>query len=349
MRILFVSQFTDFVGGGEHSLLDLMRHLPAPYTPMLVTPETGELSHRASAAGISCHHLPLPKVGVATFAALRRWRAWLKAERPALIHANSSRAAVYAALAARGNGIPVLFHCRVALRDPLMDMLLHTLCERIICNSHAVAARFPAGSAKVQVIHNGLELPQGERSSHEKRMLFLGRFDDVKQPHIALEVFEALAKAFPGWQLDLAGGDGDDARYTASVLAQLDASPCAGRIHRHGHVSMPGTLLSHAGILLLPSRHEAFGRVLVEAMAYGVPIVAFRVGGVPEVVEDGVQGMLVPPEDVEAMAKACGQLMQDEALRTRMGEAGRRRAGMFTIAVHAKKVAALYEEVLRHG
>ena len=346
MKIVFISQFSELVGGGEHSLLDLMRHLPAPHSPELIVPEEGELSRRAEDAGIACHQLPLPKVGLATPAAFWRWRKWLIAERPALVHANSSRAALYAALAARGTGIPVLFHCRVAQRDPLMDMLLHILCDRIICNSHAVAARFPASSGKVQVIHNGLELPQGALSNHENRMLFLGRFDDVKQPHIALEVFEELADAFPDWQLDLAGGDGSDAAYMQRLERKIGESRYADRIQRHGHVNEPGALLSHAGILLLPSRHEAFGRVLVEAMAYGVPIVAFRVGGVPEVVEDGVQGTLVQPEDIQAMAKACQQLMQDEALRTRMGEAGNQRAGMFSIEAHARKVAALYETVL---
>jgi len=79
-------------------------------------------------------------------------------------------------------------------------------------------------------------------------------------------------------------------------------------------------------VLLLPSPAETFGRVLIEAMACGVPIVASGGGGVPDIIRDGETGLLVPPAEVEPLARAIVELNRDPARAARMGEAGRRRA-----------------------
>jgi glycosyltransferase involved in cell wall biosynthesis len=84
----------------------------------------------------------------------------------------------------------------------------------------------------------------------------------------------------------------------------------------------------HAAVAVLPSRTEAesFGMVLIEAMACGTPVIGSRVGGVPFVVRDGVDGLLVPPADATALAQACTRLLTDERLARSMGDAGREAA-----------------------
>jgi phosphatidylinositol alpha-mannosyltransferase len=90
---------------------------------------------------------------------------------------------------------------------------------------------------------------------------------------------------------------------------------------------------------------ESFGIVLLEAMAAGVPVVATDIPGYNEVVEDGVQGFLVPPEDPEALAEALLRLLRDPALRARMSAAGRQRARQYDWDEIARRVVEFYEEV----
>jgi glycosyltransferase involved in cell wall biosynthesis len=121
------------------------------------------------------------------------------------------------------------------------------------------------------------------------------------------------------------------------------------QVHFLGHVEH-GKLPAHyakADLLVLPSRMESFGLVLVEAMACGLPVVATRVGGIPEVVEDGVTGLLVPPNDPEALAEGINSLLEDPDRMKAMGARGRERAKEhFTWDTVAKRLVSLYTEVL---
>jgi hypothetical protein len=109
----------------------------------------------------------------------------------------------------------------------------------------------------------------------------------------------------------------------------------------------PRPVFREADVITLPSRSEGFGRVLVEAACLAIPAVATRVGGMPEVVVDGVTGLLVPPDDPVALARALVTLLRDPGLRQTFGQAARQRAlGRFTIRQHVEAVEAIYREVL---
>lgn len=354
MRIVFVSLFDDFVGGGEHSLLDLMRHLPKRWQPLLVTPHFGPLAVRAEQEGIDTAHLPMPKLGLASLPALWCWLQWLRAERPGLLHANNSRAAVYAGVVGRLLGIPMLFHCRIAERDRRLDRLIAGLARRIICNSRAVSMRFATTPEKVRVIYNGvsglettpLEKPWGAESI----LLFAGRLSEEKQPDVAIQIFQNLANEFPGLHLAIAGGDDPlNPGYAERLRRGSTQFPCADRIHWLGRCEEMGAWYSVASLLIVPSRHEGFGRVIVEAMGCGVPVVAFEVGGIPEVLQDGIQGLLVKPNDTVSMTSGVKRLLRDQAMRLGMGENGKLRAALFSLESHVVAVARLYEELLNDG
>lgn len=111
-------------------------------------------------------------------------------------------------------------------------------------------------------------------------------------------------------------------------------------------------LLTHAAAFVCPSVYEPLGIVNLEAMACGTPVVASRVGGVPEVVEDGVTGVLVPVDDVfeQGLARALDSVLGDPEAARRMGEAGRERAvGVFGWDAVARRTAALYEEIRKQA
>jgi glycogen synthase len=140
-------------------------------------------------------------------------------------------------------------------------------------------------------------------------------------------------------------GDGPDA---ALVHRLARESPAAGRITLAGfveHAAVPGVLAA-LDVLVLPSAYEEMGSVLTEAMASGLPVVASAVGGIPEVVRDGVTGLLVPPGDADALAAALDRLATDDALRARLAAGARARAREYAWPQLAARVAGVYARVL---
>jgi glycosyltransferase involved in cell wall biosynthesis len=118
-------------------------------------------------------------------------------------------------------------------------------------------------------------------------------------------------------------------------------------VHFAGRRDDVADLLALCAVVVLPSRREAFGRVLVEAMAAGVPVVATAVGGIPEVCTHGVTGLLVPPEDADALAQAITTTLTDQpATKARVAAAAADVRGRFDLAAHAAGVQAVYARVL---
>ena len=106
-------------------------------------------------------------------------------------------------------------------------------------------------------------------------------------------------------------------------------------------------LLSEAAISVLPSLSEGTSNTLLESMAAGIPVIATRVGGNPEVIEDGVSGLLVPPRDSAALAAATGRLLEDEDLALRLGQAGMRRVSeLFSIEGSVHQTEHLYQRLV---
>ncbi|MDP9428451.1 MAG: glycosyltransferase, partial [Actinomycetota bacterium] len=136
-------------------------------------------------------------------------------------------------------------------------------------------------------------------------------------------------------------GDGPDRERVHALAAGLP------RVHLTGfveHTAVPAVLAS-LDVLVLPSAYEEMGSVLTEAMASGLPVVASDVGGIPEVVQHGVTGLLVPPGDVDALAAALDRLAADPGLRARLSAGARARAAEYAWPLLAARVAAVYARV----
>jgi len=354
IQVAYISLHADVVGGGEHSLMELIGNLPDSIHRELILPAEGALLHQAEAMDVKVHLLPMPRLGIGSLPALWRWRCFLKAEAFDVLHTNQSRAAFFSGCAAVGLKTKVIFHCRIAEGDGVMDRILMRLSDAIICNSRAVAERFKSYSGKLQVIYNGvsrakcdvidkINLPAGA-----KLLLFVGRLSAEKQPQLALQVFEQLAAEDETLHFAMLGGDDPTApEFSKSLRDRVSASRFASRIQMPGVVDNVTAWYRHASLLLLTSQHEGFGRVLVEAMAEGVVPVAFAVGGVPEVFEDGVQGYLVDGNNIEMMSHRASELLRDENLYGQMAERGKLRAAAFSVDAHVHAVTEFYEEVLR--
>ncbi|MCI4321166.1 MAG: glycosyltransferase family 4 protein [Thermoplasmata archaeon] len=154
-------------------------------------------------------------------------------------------------------------------------------------------------------------------------LLFVGRLASNKGLLGLVDAFSTLAARDPRASLVLVGADGGMRAAIERKVAQLGLGE---RVRIPGYVEDERRLASafcEARLFVLPSEYEAFGLVLLEALAQGTPVVASRVGGIPEFLEDGKAGRLVPPNDPTALAAAIGQLWDDEETRLRFGRYGR--------------------------
>ncbi len=177
--------------------------------------------------------------------------------------------------------------------------------------------------------------------------LFVGRLASNKGLLDLVDAFAILHREQPDAHLVLVGEDGG---MRASVEARARSGGIADRVHPVGHLADDPTLAAAyrgARLTVLPSEYEAFGLVLLESLAEGTPVVATRVGGIPEVVEDGRAGLLVPPRRPDELAEAIGRLFRDPALARRLGEHGRTAiVPRYTWDGLAERLDALYRELV---
>jgi glycosyltransferase involved in cell wall biosynthesis len=167
----------------------------------------------------------------------------------------------------------------------------------------------------------------------------VGRLHDLKGVDLMIEAVPLIKAQAPRLQLVLIG-IGPEEKALRQLAEERDASDV---VRFAGYRSDARRFMSALDVLALPSRDEANPLSLLEAMACRKPVVAARVGGVPEVVIDGVTGILVPPENVPALAEAVVRLLKDPGRMKAMGEAGRERVqSHFSEDAMLEKTASLY-------
>jgi len=173
-------------------------------------------------------------------------------------------------------------------------------------------------------------------SASEKLLVHLSNFRPVKRVLDVIEVFGRVAKAVPSRLMLI--GDGPDRSAAEHLALRLGV---ADRVHFLGKKDNVNELLPLADLMIMPSEMESFGLAALEAMACSVPTIATQVGGVPELVTDGINGLLFPLGDVEAMAAAAIDLLRDEKRLAEMARAARTTA---TDHFCASRIIPLYEQ-----
>jgi N-acetyl-alpha-D-glucosaminyl L-malate synthase BshA len=154
--------------------------------------------------------------------------------------------------------------------------------------------------------------------NHEKLIVHISNFRPVKRVAAAVEVFARVAKKVPARLLMV--GDGPDLADASRLAEKLGVSAGVEFLGEQEHIVQ---ILSASDVFLLPSAQESFGLAALEAMSCEVPIIASRVGGLPEVIQDGVTGFLHAPDDLDGMADSAVRLLTDPALHARTAEAAR--------------------------
>ena len=296
-----------------------------------------------------------------------------------LVHSHTWYANLAGHLAALRYDIPhvVTMHSLEPLRPWKAEQLgggyaVSSWCERVAANSAAAVvavsdamradliAAYPEISQRTYVIRNGIDSAEyvpdvatdavtGNGISLDRPyVIFVGRITRQKGLPVLLR---AAARLDPGVQLVICAGQPDTPELADEVTRLADGL----RRTRSGVVWLPRMLdkreviqlLSHATAFACPSLYEPLGIVNLEAMACGTAVVASRTGGIPEVVDDGVTGLLVPPDDEERLAAALNALTSTPERAAAMGQAGRARAiAEFSWTTVATQTAELYASIL---
>lgn len=194
----------------------------------------------------------------------------------------------------------------------------------------------PSGAARIRQ-QLGLE-------THDRLAVAVGRLSPEKGLDVLLDAL-ALDTDPPGQRLHVALiGDGPERDRLAERVRCLHLHE---RVHLVGHSDTVGDYLTAADLVVLPSRSEGIPNVALEAMALGRPLVATAVGGTPEVVPDGIAGLLVPPEDPAALAQAMRRVLGEPGVADRLGARGRAHAAAeLSVAARCRRLRAVYVELV---
>ena len=348
------------LGGGEHSFLDLMSHLPNEWHVSSVLPHEGELAVRLKKRGLETFVISLPSIrpwlSAHIYISLRDYLNLCRNHRPTLIYANGSRAAFYGGIIGQILKVPVIWHCRIAETDPCFDFLLTRLSNKIVVNSRATARRFKSKfQQKIEVVYNGVDIEWMTDMTVEKPkliqadwkvILMVARASRWKRHDLALSAFEQIAKSDQRVHMVCIGAqDRLESEWWAHLQERTRHSPFSNRIHWIGQQNDVRPWYRIASLLVLASENEPFGRVLVEAMACGVPVVATRGGGVSEIIQHGRDGLLVESGKYEEMAEAIVQILKNNSLRETLACFGKKRAELFSIETHVARMVRIFDEI----
>ena len=362
MRILFWSSaFWPSIGGVQVLAAKLLPALEERgYQHMVVSTKRGCVEHEiASYKGIPVHYFPFwnSMVDIEQLAQMRQQVAELKRTfAPDLIHINGvSRSDFFHHLTADASPAPVLVSLHSVWQpeaDRLVERTLRHANWVVGCSAATLEEgrqRVPEMQLRSSVLHNGLEVPPVQPaplSCDPPRLLCLGRLVREKGFDVALDAFTLLLDRFPQAHLIIAG-DGparDDLEQQASRLGLRNAVEFTGWV---APAQIP-ELVNTASVVVIPSRcQDAFGLVALEAALMARPVVAMRVGGLPEVVVHGQTGLLVEPENIKACAEAITVLLEQPATAAQMGQKGRDRARKyFSLDGYIEAYEALYRRLI---
>lgn len=327
---------------------------------------TGPLQNAMEAVGVPTFSLETTR-RTGYLRALTRLVSHLKSSGTRLVHAHCFDPTVLGLLAARRARIPFVFTRHHSDHNIRLGKVWHTRvdawCARnadaVIAVSEATrtilveAEGIPA--ERVSVVSNGIEAmarpTEAEVSTcraelelgQEPILLILARLHEEKGLCYLLDALpQVIAVAGPVRVL-LAG----EGAHRGVLEERVRALGLQGTVRFLGRRKDVATLMELATIVVVPSLAESFGFVPLEAMGLGRPVVATRVGGIPEVVCDGETGLLVPPANAQALADAISRLLRDPGLAASLGKAGPARAAKFSFAEMMTGYEAVYQRVLR--
>jgi glycosyltransferase involved in cell wall biosynthesis len=363
-RVLIVITLAE-VGGAQSYVAGLLPALARAFDVTVAAWGPGPLRDACRDAGVEfvpLRHVRRPLNPIHDLLGLLELVGLMRRLRPQIVHANSSKAGVLARLAAVLTRVPIRVftvhgwafkgHKGLASRFYLLaDRLMRPLTTMTICVSEseraAGVAKRTCSPARTIVIRNAVELryPRPDPENDPPVLLSVGRLKAPKDFRTLLGAAVLLPRG--SFKLQIAG-DGPERPLLVEAMERLQLDGSVELLGDHSDVE---ELYRRANVFVLASRSEGMPMSVLEAMSWGLPVVASAVGGVPEVVREGETGMLIEPGQPEALASALERMIADRDLRTRFGAAGRSRAHeLFDREFWQEAHVHLYQRLLReHG
>ena len=300
-----------------------------------------------------------PVTAVPALGAVARY---IRREEFDIVHTHSTEAGVIGRFAAALAGVPAIVHTVHGVpfasdrNDALEWFVLQ--CEhraakridRLITNADAIAedylSRGIGRPEQYTTVYSGIDLdrfrgvePAGDVSGDGVRVVMIGRLADGKG-------FEDLLAAVDRMEADLSVYLVGDGPLRESLVAEIEDRGLSETVHMLGYREDVPAILAASDVAVLPSYREGTPRVLTEAMASGLPVVATDIAGIPEQISDGENGFLIEPGDIDALVDRLEQLTSDPALREEFGTAGRDRVERFSVESMLADLEGVYRDVL---
>ncbi len=364
------------MGGANRSLSVLLAGLDrSRFRPLALLPTRGPFVERLRQLEVPARFMTLPWLGrynaqlsghlkraVRNTRNMHRIRRLMKEQKVRLVHTNTIFP-LGGALAAKISSLPHVWHLREGLDTPQYNLrfgraasrfLIAALSDRMICISDYVRRTSvpPKAASRAVVIPNALEEipPLHIRGSPTSPVVgAVGLIGSKKRTRLFVEAAASIARAFPEARFIVVGEPtaGEESLLEA-CRARVSELGLEKRFEWTGFLPDPRPLYDRMDLLLHPGVHEAFGRVLIEAMARGIPVVSVDSGAVPEVVENNLSGLIVPADDLERFAAAAVKCLSDAELYAALARGARSRTvGRFQAAEHVHRVEEVYEDLLK--
>lgn len=346
------------LNGGEQSLLAVLDQLTGSIDVTVFAPATGPVADALRARNIA--HVPLPD----------HWRnpeilfQFLQSDTCNVLHANSLTMSRHLAQVAPQLKCPCTGHVRDIMK--LSASVLSDLRQlnRLICVSNAARAGLVeqgVDTSRLTIVHNGIDLQvfrPTERTgwlhrelglpSEARLVVNIGQICLRKGLDTFAQVAVRLASRFNDLHFVHVGErhstKAESIEYDQRIDEAFSAAGMQSRWHRLGKRNDVRDILNEADLLLHTARQEPLGRVLLEASALAVPIVATNVGGTTEIIEAGVTGLLAERDDIEGLTNAATKLLGDRALAIQIGQAARNRSErLFTASRAATETLAVWQ------
>jgi glycosyltransferase involved in cell wall biosynthesis len=370
--VLYVDS-VPYLGGAEISLLLLMGCLdPNRYVPYLVTSEEAELARHARDQGVEVllQRFPWLSRRRPWIYAGSVWRLWhtIRQRCVSLVHTNCPHSLRHVRQACRWSGVPYVTHVRDLRHAWFQPGQLARLnrARWVIANSQAIAKAFAAEGVqpnRVRVVYNPFDIARFQRepsaSGLEVRASLgipsdafvigiVGQIQAIKGHEELIRGAPQVLSQVSNARFLVAGAAFTEGcrAFQSHLYRLITHLGLTARFHFVGFRNDTPALLKSLDVLAAPSWSEPFGRVVVEGLAAGLPVVGTRAGGIPEIIEDGVDGLLVPSRDPDALAAAIVRLARDSRLRATLSERGPGTARRFDVKHHVDQVQALYDSVL---
>lgn len=360
IKVLFISHSSGMVGA-EKSLLLLLKHIDRKrFEPIVVIPNSGDLETEIKKLGITTYEVKSPwwvlgqnnalprvltlgRAMISEILALSKLYKIIKHENIDVVYTNTIvniSGAIISAITKR----PHIWHIREiipnnpdlksVLPNKLLFNFISATSNRVICNSYATAKQFLniTPTDKIEVIYNAVEITRNENVDYipdicgvkttDWLVAVIGTLQERKAQDDAIKACKIAQKTIPNIKLLLIGDGSDNYKnYLHKVVNELNMRDY---VLFTGYRSDVPQILPNCKILLMPSTNEPFGRVIIEAMAAGIPVIGSDAGGIKEIIDDSITGYLVAPRDPQKIAERIIYLFHHPDTAKNMGYQGQR-------------------------